>query len=369
MDEIRCLVEDIIQLNTDKISNLKEAGGPKIGWLSIHSPEEILLSAGCVPYRITGESAPESQQASAYMHRNICSYVLASLEEALEGVHDFLDGVLIVNSCDALRRLHDVWKHKLDTRFLHLLDIPKSVSPHTKMYFKSRIIDLIKSLENRFDCAITSEDIARSMALCNETRSLLGQLDGLRLDNTDLVTGSQMLSIGKASLAGSKKDFNIRAKRLIQALRNREAPNGNHSPRIFICGSYFDHGYILDLIENTGATAIFQNFNNEIQWDEGDDQSGGDPVTAIADYYMDRSTCARMIHTENRVNELSRWIRQHRVDRVIYFVLKFCDNNLLDFPYLKEKLSEQGIPLLFVEDEYPSTDSGQIKTRIQAFLE
>jgi benzoyl-CoA reductase/2-hydroxyglutaryl-CoA dehydratase subunit BcrC/BadD/HgdB len=54
---------------------------------------------------------------------------------------------------------------------------------------------------------------------------------------------------------------------------------------------------------------------------------------------------------------------------VIYFSLKFCDNNLLDFPLVKKKLNEKGVPVFLIEAERSFKNIEQIKTRIIAFLE
>jgi benzoyl-CoA reductase/2-hydroxyglutaryl-CoA dehydratase subunit BcrC/BadD/HgdB len=76
-----------------------------------------------------------------------------------------------------------------------------------------------------------------------------------------------------------------------------------------------------------------------------------------------------MVDSEKRFNHICNLIAEYRVDAVVYFSLKFCDNNLIDFSYQKKKLNEKGIPLLFLETERATTNINQIKIRLQAFLE
>lgn len=61
--------------------------------------------------------------------------------------------------------------------------------------------------------------------------------------------------------------------------------------------------------------------------------------------------------------------KDYGADAVIYYSLKFCDNNLIDFPYQKQRLNEHGISVLPLEGERALVNLHQIKTRIQAFIE
>ena len=62
-------------------------------------------------------------------------------------------------------------------------------------------------------------------------------------------------------------------------------------------------------------------------------------------------------------------VRRTGAHGIIYTSLKFCDHFLVDYPALKEILDRRGIPSLFLEGEYFSFAAGQVKTRVEAFLE
>jgi benzoyl-CoA reductase/2-hydroxyglutaryl-CoA dehydratase subunit BcrC/BadD/HgdB len=53
----------------------------------------------------------------------------------------------------------------------------------------------------------------------------------------------------------------------------------------------------------------------------------------------------------------------------MYYVLKFDDPYLFEFPDIKEILAFHNIPVLRVETEHNTSAMGQIMTRIQAFIE
>ena len=78
---------------------------------------------------------------------------------------------------------------------------------------------------------------------------------------------------------------------------------------------------------------------------------------------------ARIVDFDMRFNYLVKLIKEYRVDVVVYFFLKFCDINLMDFLNIKKKIAKYNIPILFIELEYSVQNIEHIKTRIQAFFE
>ncbi len=364
------LIDTVIGLHKNRFDLLKKNKKPKIGWLSICTPEEIIHAAGFLPYRITGETRPNAVKAGGYMHRNICPYILSCFEEALTGVHDFSSGVIIVNACDTRRRLCDVWKYFLKTNFVYMIDMPKAVNPHTKDYYKAQLCQLVKAIERNYGKKITDDSIREAISLYNEKRLLLQQLYELRKQDNPPISGAQVINIVKAGMVGLNEEFNSRLSDLLDELHSQKPDNSeSDKPRILICGSYFDHIEIIDMLEQIGAVVVCEDISNGIKYFEGGVDIDKNPVTALADYYLDKATCARMTDSEKRFSHLWNLITEYRVDSVIYFSLKFCDNNLIDFSYQKKRLDENGIPVLFLEIERVATNISQMKTRMQAFME
>lgn len=365
------LIGDIINLHQDKLNLLKKITTPKIGWTSISTPEEIIYAAGLIPYRITGDMVQSTPKAGARMHMNICSYVLSCLEEGLEGIHDFSDGIVIVNACDARRRLYEVWKRFINSKFVHMLDLPKVVNPDTTNYFKNELHRLIQAIQQHFNCEISKDSLRQAITSCNETRGLLSRLYHMRKSDNPPITGAQAIKILQAAMSGLKKDYNERLSKLLLEIDSQKnaAPRPTPQHRVLLSGSYFDHVDIIHIIEQMGAIVVCEDLSNGIKYFENQVNPHGDPVEALANYYLQKATCARMLDSQKRFNHMYELIQQYNVHSVIYFSLKFCDNNLMDFPYQKKRLKEKGIPVLFLEIERTITSIEQIKTRIQTFLE
>jgi len=368
-NEIEQYISWFYQTSRQKVENLRKIDKPSIGWVSVYTPEEVIYACGAVPFRITGEGQGSCSMARASLFTNICPFTLSCLEEGIQGIYNFSSGIVIVNTCDARRRLYDAWKYYVNTPFVYLLDLPKFISSESKDYYRRQIVLLIKSLEDYFGRRITEDSLKEAIYLYNETRKLLNKLYNLRKRIPPPITGAQAINIIKAGMSGLKQEFNEKIEGLIDILETREATYKKNGLRVLLSGSYFDQTDLIELIEDSGATVICEDISNGVKYFEGNVDLNKDPITALADYYLEKAPCARMIDSDKRRNHILKLIEEYKVDAVIYFSLKFCATNLLDFSYQKEQLKKRGIPVLFLEGERFVVNFSQLKTRIQAFME
>lgn len=362
-------IEDVVALHRQRRERLQADPRPKIGWLSVSTPEEIFLAAGALTYRITGEARPHFPRASTMMHRNLCPYVLSSLEEVLEGEHDFSAGAVVVNACDPRRRLFDVWSHFDRTRFIAMLDLPKVVTEESTKYFAAQLRELVAEVEKALHCRITDDALRKAIALCNRTRALLSELDELRRSGLAPIEGSQALLLVKAAMSGQREEYNARLTALLEAIKAQPSTARDGRFRLLLTGSYFDHANIAEIFESNGARIACEDVSGGVKYFEGRVDELGDPLEALARYYLGKATCARMTDSEKRFEHLRGLVERHRIQAVVYFALKFCDNNLLGYPLIRRRLNERGIPVLLLEAERAVDNIEQMKTRAVAFLE
>lgn len=369
-DIVAEFVAELTGMVRQRFERPRNAGRPPIGWLSIHTPEELLYAAGTAPYRMAGDLAAGYPQASAYMHPTMCSYILSCFEETLTGVHDPARGVVLVNACDAEKRLYDALRYYGNRGFLEMIDMPRIVNPTTKRYFFHQLQTLKSAVEIHFNRKITDSRLGESIALCNRTRELLRRIAAMKSETPAIMPASKILALVKLSMAGMKQEFNAGLSRLIGRLADAPAdspkPAGN---RVLLCGSFFDHPRLLDLIESNGASVVCQDISNGLKYYEGEVGTEEEPVKALADFYLERSSGAGMIDSRRNFKRLRSLIETFQIDSVVYCCLKFCDNHLLIFPEFRRRLSDMGIPVLMIETERTIDNDEQLKTRISAFFE
>ncbi|MGC2776944.1 MAG: 2-hydroxyacyl-CoA dehydratase family protein, partial [Bradyrhizobium sp.] len=288
---VRNAIQGVIDLHRDRLDLLRAAKEPKVGFVSIQTPEEILLAAGVIPFRITGE-LEDSSDAGARLNNNYCSYILSCLGEGLDGIYDFADGVVFTNGCDMRKRLCEAWARDIPAIRSYFLDLPGDASDLSKTYFARQLRKLIAMLEQRFGREVDDHALRGAIDTCNRSRAAMQRLDRYLREGRTVLSGEQMIQVVKAASTGLKEPFIARMSVLLGALEVEEqrAPRKRH--RVMICGSYFDHKGIIDTIEETGAELVCADISNGVKYFEGNIDPDGDPVAAIASYYLEKHTSA-----------------------------------------------------------------------------
>ncbi|MBR0310836.1 MAG: 2-hydroxyacyl-CoA dehydratase, partial [Oscillospiraceae bacterium] len=98
-----------------------------------------------------------------------------------------------------------------------------------------------------------------------------------------------------------------------------------------------------------------------------------DALTQICRQYLKRGQCPRYMDTpkmNGRREYVAQTAKEYGADGIIYEQMKFCD------PWAYEKMlgshilrEEFGYPVLAVDRPYAIATSGQMRTRVQAFVE
>jgi bzd-type benzoyl-CoA reductase N subunit len=350
----------------DPIAALKNTHKPIIGWLCCYTPLELIMGGGMNPYRIIPN--PTSDMADSYLHSNFCPFVRSSLEMAIRGDLDFLEGVALVNSCDGLRRLYDAWRFYTETPHVYLIDLPRVTTGFVLRHFRETLTLFKSELEKGFGVSISEEAIEEAISISNRGRRLLKELYNLRKTHKLILSGSQVLDVVKGDMILPKMEYMGLLQRLVDELKDGAIPRTN-LPRVMITGSLLEDSGIADLIEESGGEVVCDDLctGSRYFWDciERDD----DPLLALSRHYLSKIPCARMMDSNRRLDYVMDLVAEFDVHGVICYTLKFCDTFLYDIPLLKKRLDAQNIPSLFLDSDYTPGTMGRLKTRIEAFLE
>lgn len=345
-----------------------QQGQKVIGWMCIYVPEEIFLAAGMLPVRIFG-GAEKTPQADAHMYSNTCSFVRSSLEEVLQGHYDYLDGLVTTNTCDHIRRFYDVWGYYRSLPFMQVLDLPQKATEEALQHYLRQLQRLRESVEQAFGVTITDQALEEAIVTCNQTRTLLRRLYVLRKVDPPPITGSEVLEVVRASMVMPKAEYNQRLEQFLSQLPARAPQSDGNRVRLFITGSELDQPEYLGLIETLGGVIVADDLclGSRYFWDRVELQ--GSPLESIARRYLTHTPCPRMRPASLRNEHIRQMIQGFGVQGVIHETIKFCDLYGIDYPLARDLFSELNVPLLSLSREYSLAGIGQMKTRVQAFLE
>lgn len=351
------------------LQDLKAKNRKTLGWVCTYAPEEILYAGGVVPIRILG-GATETPMADAYFYSNSCSFIRNCLEEGFQGKYDPLEGVVICQTCDHIRRFSDIWNRYLKERtpFTYALNIPCKMDLDLVSDYQRTLEQFKASLEEFLGKEITEEALKEAIQVYNETRSLLRKIYELRKADSPPITGAETLDVILAGMVMPKEEYNPLLKELLSELEQRDTRHGGKT-RLLIVGSELESPEYIQRIEELGGLVVTDDLCNGTRYFWNLVEEEGDPMEALAKRYLLRPPCPRMSPQEVRIAHLKQMIEEFHVEGVIYETIKFCDLHAGVYPVIKDGLAELGVPVLKLEREHLLAGSGQLSTRTQAFLE
>jgi len=346
----------------------QEKNRPVIGYLCSYAPEEIMVAAGALPYRIFG-SGRQIRLADSHLQAYSCSLVRGAMEDVLAGHLDFLDGTVFPHTCDSIQRLSDMWRMNAGLDFHLDVVLPVKLNNDTSRDYLAQVLRRFRDdLEQALGVKITDESIKSSTKMYNSLRESLRVMYALRRNNPSLISGSDLLAVTKGSMMMDRNQ----ALDLIEGLRAGldQDQSANDKKRISLAGGLCNMPDIFAVIEDSGGVIIDDDLCTGSRYVDGEVDLEGDIFEALADRYVKRAVCpAKHAGLTTRGDHLVAQVKESRADGVIFLYLKFCDPHAFDYPYIKTMLDDEGIPNLLLELEDSSPTEGQFRTRCEAFVE
>jgi bcr-type benzoyl-CoA reductase subunit C len=356
---------------TKEILDYKARGGKVFGWLCTYVPEEVILAAGALPVRITGYNQEmELVDGNAYLYINNCSFSRSCLQMGLRKEYDFLDGVIGGSTCDGARRLFDLWRYYLKPPFFQVLTVPRKSHERAHQLYYRQVEELKNNLEAFTGVKITDEALLNSIMVMNESRALLKELYRLRALDEPLITGQDTMEVLNSSYRMHKEQFNDYLRELIDGLK-KNGQGYKAKARLMLVGSVMTNPEFIKSIEDLGVIVVTDELCTSTRyWSDPVILEGApSPLFAISRRYLNNFPCARMYPSTDRFDRIVKLAREAKVDGIISETIRYCVPYAHDVPLLSDRLKSENIPLLALDVEFGTSGSGQIRTRVQAFLE
>jgi len=373
----KVFTEAATRLDIPSIQKWKEGGGQVVGYTCSFIPVELFYAAGILPVRLRGINATSMEIADAYYGPFVCSFPKALLQLAGNGRYAFLDGVVISNGCDTMRRLDDCWRKMgqdmqgVAPPWFHYVDVPHKPADHARDWYVNQIKKMMAAVEKQFHVTITEEALRQAVKKQNAVRRLLWELEKLRQADDLKVTGAEAYAAIIAGTVMPRDNYAVHLADLIDDIRTRKADVAANRKRLFLSGSVCDDFDLISLIEESDAVIAGENVCFGVRTAEDYVDETGDPVKALAAKYLSGSVCPRMLGWyRERAALLMNRIQRLKVDGVIMQNIRFCDLHGSENGLFERDLEKNGLPALRIEREYgPLVDRGRLKMRVDAFIE
>lgn len=350
----------------------KNPDGKVLGYFCTYVPEEILYGANILPVRILGGHEPP-HLVTPHMFDMWCPFSRDCLNQGLEGKYDYLDGIMIAQSCLHQRHAFAAWEIQLPTPWKYYLVMPNAVrSPRSKPFLAGELEEFKKAVEEWVGKPITDDDLEKGIDIMNTNRRLMKEVYEFRKQDNPPITGTEAMTLVWASQLMDKSEHNDLLKQLVEELPNRKLDR-EQGVRLMIVGSENDDTPFMEMVESIGGTFVIEDHctGSRYFWDEV--VPDGNRIQAIADRYCDRVPCpskdwGQGEWKQKRFPHILNLAREYGVQGVVLMQQKFCDPHECDIPSLRRTLEENGFPCYFLEFEV-TVPVGQFRIRIEAFLE
>ncbi len=364
-----------------EINQLRADKKPAVGTFCIFVPEEIIVGAGGACYGLCGGSNATIADTETELPRNICPLIKSAHGFKFQrtcGYTQFSDFIYGETTCEAKKKTREI----LDKHHpVHVMNIPHMKREKDLKMWKEEIEDFKSHVEEVTGKKLSLEEMKEGTKIVNEKRKALQRLDALRGINPDVIpiSAKDGLLITQIGFMDDPLRYTQKVNELCDELDKRIEENNSvfekDTPRLMILGTPFapPNWKLHGAVKTTGGAIINEEscighryYKDNVDLDSVEDED------TMMDRLLQRYTqvdCACFTPNTQRIDKILQMYKDRKADGVIYYTLSFCHTYNVESFLVSEALEKEGIPCLIIESDYSPEDVGQIKTRVEAFLE
>ncbi|MFH1087769.1 MAG: 2-hydroxyacyl-CoA dehydratase family protein, partial [Chloroflexota bacterium] len=354
------------------LSDWKKANNRKlVAVYPLHVPEEVIHAAGALPFIIqrTNELITLSQQ---WLQSYFCDFSRSTLDLILKGKLDFVDGIVLGDTCFVNRGLPHIFQKRSPQFYQYNIFLPKPLNKTSAQDMLREQLKKYRAAMEKFSGApIGDAGLWKSIEAYNENRSLIRQIYALRRSAPGTIKAREMQAIVRASMLMPKEEHNARLKKLLPELKRRKAAGGD-GPKLLISGCMCEDVLvdILDFVEDLGAVVVDDDVYTGHRYVAVDAPHAADPIEALAQKYLAMIPCPTRYRPDwDWGKYLVDRVKESGARGVVIIAVTHCEPHWYAYPNLRNKLQAAGIPHFYLESEQESLALGRVRTRVEAFME
>ncbi len=372
-------VEGLRGFNSVKIKEAHEAGKKVVGMYCMFSPQEIALAADAISVSLCGTAQGPIEAAEQELPRNLCPLIKSSYGFAITDAcpyFSFSDILLAETTCDGKKKMYELMGKM---KPMHVMNLPQTAEGEDALNIWHNEMKKFKTyLEGQLGVEITDDKLRDAINLMNRERNVMKKLHKLNMHNPAPMTGMDMMLAQWLKGFNVDKEYGIDLIEILVAEVEENMGKGIYAfdekaPRILLTGCPIGSGSekVLRALEDAGASVVaLENCTGykplEVMVDEDPNK---DPLLALAEKYL-QTPCSCMTPNNPRFDLIKRMSEEYEVDGVVDLTWVACHTYAIESFTLKKFVEEElNLPFIQIETDYSDSDTGQVKTRVEAFLE
>lgn len=373
------VMSEVHGLRIKELLDEKAAGRKIIGAYCVFVPEEICLAANTTLVGLCSGADFAIEEVEKHLPRNTCALIKSSFGFKLGKVCPYLESADMIvgeNTCDGKKKAYETLG--LQVNNLYVMDLPQVKSDHGRNLLRSEYDRFKAAVENLTGVSVTAESLKQAINMVNAKRAAIHRLSTLRKFDPAPISGLDALLTNQVFFYDNPARFTESVNKICDELERRvEAKKGvfpAKTPRILVsgCPQAVPNWKLPFIVETSGAVIVGEEScvgeRGTRNLTDASGQTVEDMMAAITDRYY-KTDCAIFTPNPERLEHIREMVDTYHADGVIHYGLHFCQPYLMESIPVEKALEEQNIPCLRIETDYSMEDAGQLKTRVEAFIE
>ena len=373
------VMSEVHGLRIQELLEEKKAGRKIIGSYCVFVPEEIVLAANATLVGLCSGADFAMEEVEKILPRNTCALIKSSFGFKLGKVCPYLESADMIvgeNTCDGKKKAYESLAPLVDN--LYVMDLPQVKSEQGRALLRAEFHRFKSAVEALTGVEITVEALQAAIATVNAKRKALHRLGSLRKADPAPISGLDVLLANQVFFYDNPARFTESVNKICDELESRVQEQKGvfqpQTPRLIVsgCPQAVPNWKLPFIVESSGAVVVGEEScvgeRGTRNLTDGSGTSMETLMEAIVDRYF-QVNCAIFTPNPDRLAHIEEMASAYGADGVIHYGLQFCQPYLMESMPVETALKAKGIPCLRVETDYSMEDVGQLKTRVEAFIE
>jgi benzoyl-CoA reductase/2-hydroxyglutaryl-CoA dehydratase subunit BcrC/BadD/HgdB len=366
-------------LRVKELRDAQKEGRKVIGAFCTFVPEELSLAVDAVQVGLCTGADFGFEEAEKYLPRNTCALIKATFGFKLGKVCPYIETVDMLvgeNTCDGKKKAYEVLGDLVKN--LYVMDLPQMKTVQGKALLKAEYTKFIAKLEELTGRKIGPSELKKGISIVNAKRQAIHRLSKLRASDPAPISGLDALLINQVFFYDDPVRFTGSVNKLCDELEARTLKSkgvfAKGTTRVLLsgCPMAVPNWKVPSIIESLGAVVVGEESCVGERGTRNLTSNVGETVDQLLDNIVDRYfeiDCAVFTPNHSRQDHIEQMAKDYRADGVIHYSLQFCQPYQIESGAVERNLEAKHVPVLRLETDYSQEDVGQIKTRIEAFIE
>ena len=373
------VMSEVHGLRIQELMDAKAQGRKVIGSYCVFVPEELILAVDGVSVGLCAGAEFNFEGVEMLLPRNTCALIKSMFGFKLGRVCPYLEASDVIvgeNTCDGKKKAYEMLAPLVND--LYVMDMPQTKSGMGKTLLKEEYRKFVAKLEEISGKKITVESLKKALEIVNAKRKAVKRLTQLRAADPSPISGLDALLVNQVFFYDDPLRFTESVNKLCDELEERVKKGigvfAKGITRLVVsgCPMAVPNWKLPMLIESSDAVIVGEESCVGERGTRWITESKGNTVEEILDSITDRYfniDCAIFTPNPSRVEYVKEMTKKLNAQGVIHYSLQFCQPYIMESSSMEKEVEKSGVPVLRLETDYSQEDAGQLKTRIEAFVE